>query len=143
MAIIEDLGLSVVINIDGADAVEYDDPEPEPDRKYPDSTVVSKYIESKDDKEYQINCRVLPQHLWLSEADERLLSFHAHIDGACQARKSVRNYPNTRNHENGTVIQGSIIRPTGASSEVLRRFKFSAVTTGTGLRSYDMTYSIY
>ncbi|KAB5582774.1 hypothetical protein GE09DRAFT_1076383 [Coniochaeta sp. 2T2.1] len=128
MAVIEHLGLSVTVHVDGSDTAEYDDPEPVPDKEFPHSTVVSKYIESKDDEEYQIHCRVLPQHSWLSKstAEPRVLTFHTFTDG--HWRNGRVHY---REKGNGFVlsIQGAVATPAGESYSILSKFKFSPVTT--------------
>ncbi|KAB5585798.1 hypothetical protein GE09DRAFT_1180965 [Coniochaeta sp. 2T2.1] len=126
MAVIEDLGLSVTVHIDGADTVEYEDPEPSQDKKFPEARVVSHYIQSEDDKEYQIHCQVLRQHSWLSEADGRVLSVHAYTDGHW---RSGQIYDRRKSKDFVLSIDGTMDTPPGASYSTLSKFKFDAVTT--------------
>lgn len=128
MAVIEDLSLSVAVHVDGAAATEYNDPDVVPDTKYPQSRIVSKYIESKDDAEYQMNCLVLPQLTWLSEENNRGISFDAYIDGKWRRGKLFDR--NSQARQSVLHLEGVGSRSSGSSEDTLRKFKFNAVTTG-------------
>jgi len=128
MTVIEDLGLSVSVHVNGEALVEYDDLDVTPDTKYPNSRIVSRYIESKDNTEYHIACQVLPQHTWLSGEGKRRVSFHAYTDGKWQCAT-----PYAKGHQSRQVVgllAGPITRPHGAADEILTNFKFNSVTTG-------------
>jgi len=62
MAIIEDLGLSVTIEVNGTPLEEYNDAKPSEDSTV-DQTVTkvcSKYVEAKDGAEYIVHCKAMP-----------------------------------------------------------------------------------
>ncbi|OIW27445.1 hypothetical protein CONLIGDRAFT_633807 [Coniochaeta ligniaria NRRL 30616] len=125
MAVIDSLGISAYVRVDGAAAVEYADPDPSPDVKYPDTPVVSKYIESKDDKEYAVVCMTLPQHSWLSTHKDHLLSFQVCADGKHRAARFKR--PCDHDTRYSLIVDGVTSRPRGASHEILSKFKFDAM----------------
>lgn len=125
MAVIEDLGLEVSILIDGTPVTEYEDPEPARDGKYPaDMPISHKYIESKDDTEYVIECKALAQHRWHSLEETSRLSFRAYVDGMSTERKAVS--PKT--------LTGQILGPRpqvlGGGESMRSNFKFNPVTLG-------------
>ncbi|KAB5585799.1 hypothetical protein GE09DRAFT_1210387 [Coniochaeta sp. 2T2.1] len=130
MPIIEDVGLTAAIHINGAPAAEYRDPVKNPDRKYPAAEFISKYIEAKDGVEYSIVCTATPQNLWLAQGDPaaakdsaRAVVFSIQIDGVDQASTYVVNTHQTARIEG---VQG---QAPGDSQQTLRKFKFNAVTT--------------
>jgi hypothetical protein len=128
MAILKSLGLSVTVNINGVAAVEYDNPDPNPDKKYPDVPCVSKYIESKDNTEYSISCQALPQHTWLSKGKKNILRFIVRADGEHEQGTIYSSSDQTR--QAPVEIQGVVNR------DFIRKFKFSAIQTGgTSLQS--------
>lgn len=131
MAVIDSLGISVHVHIDGVPAVEYTDPDPSPDAKYPGTPVVSRYIESKVNKEYSLACETIPQHTWLSTNRDKVLSFVARIDGTRRASKIHR--PDQHDKRRRFFIDGVILRPQGASYETVSKFKFDAVMLGESL----------
>jgi hypothetical protein len=129
MAISEELGLSVAVHVDGTALVEYDDPEVTPDTRYPDSPIVTKYIESKDDVEFSIACTALPGLTWLAEphTDSRIITISAYTDG--NHRCTALLEPKDLLRRTTAHLKGEKYRPAGASHESLRKFRFDAVTT--------------
>ncbi len=128
MAVIDSLGISVHVQVNGAAAVEYADPDPSPDAEYPDTPVVSKYIESKDDIEYAVACMTLPPHDWLSTHKDYLLSFQVCADGKHRSAKIYKPYDHDTRYT--LIVDGVKVRPRGASHETLSKFKFDAVKIG-------------
>jgi hypothetical protein len=128
MAVIDSLGISVSVKVNGEAAVEYADPDPSPDVKYPTVPIISKYIESKDDNEYAIACRTLPEHGWLSTHKDHLLSIQVCADGTHRACSIYK--PNFQDTRCSLIIDGVRVRPHGASHEILSKFKFESVKTG-------------
>lgn len=136
MAVIDSLGISVHVHIDGAPAVEYTDPDPSPDAIYPATPVVSRYVESKVNKEYSLACETLPQHTWLSTHRDKVLSFVAHIDGTIRASKI--HGPDHHDRRRPFFINGVKLRHQGASYETVSKFKFDAVKLG---KSFGLSLS--
>jgi hypothetical protein len=90
--------------------------------------VVSKYIESEPDKEYDIEFKTLPTHRWLPTTDHKnLLSFQAHTDGKCRAKMIYR--ASAHYARLALTIDGVRQRQPGASQETLQKFRFDAVRT--------------
>jgi hypothetical protein len=124
MAVIEHLGLAVSIEINGVATPEYDDPEPCDNIGDPAYTAVChKYIESRDDAEYVIRCRVTDKQKWLRESKDRCLHFWALIDGKFARGAGMRN-----GHDYEVVIKGI-----ESSATTLHGFRFTAVNTGEGV----------
>lgn len=130
MAIIEDLGLVVTIQVNGTPLDEYDDPNPSEDDTVDRTlTAVSqKYVEARDDAEYRIHCKALPGNRWLSEAapEYHLLLFEVEIDGKLQAERGLSW--NRQVMHGGLYVEGKIeYRDTQVS---VRRFRFRTIQTG-------------
>lgn len=137
MAVIDSLGISVHVQIDGTAAVEYVDPDPSPDVKYPTVPVVSRYIESKDGTEYAIACMTLLQHSWLSRRIDYRLSFAVHIDGMYQARMVYGPAQHVMRYS--MIVDGVRVQPLGEPYETLSKFKFDKVTPGDGFDPFSST----
>lgn len=89
MAILEDVpGLSVVVKVDGKNAMEYDDDD-EPDGDVPEhqaAVTVHKYIESVSDTDYGLELAVEP----VFDFDFPTLSCQLYIDGRLVDRPILR-----------------------------------------------------
>ena len=87
MAVIENLGLEVAIQVGDTALQEFRDPEPREDDAVDQKVtpVCSRYIEAKDGAEYKLKLTVL-QNCWLSadRSEEARLFFAVFIDGVFQ-----------------------------------------------------------
>ena len=64
MAVLDEVpGIQVAVQINGRDAVEYDDPEP-PSHDHATCPISSKYIECIDDAEFSIRCVANRDYNW-------------------------------------------------------------------------------
>lgn len=138
MAVIEHLGLAVSIEINGVATPEYDDPEPSDNIGDPAFTAVcNKYIESQDDAEYAIHCRVTDEQKWLRESENRAINFTPVIDGKWIPGSLIE--PGYRDLDE-THIKGN--RSGSTTTPMLQRFRFTAVKTGEGLSSVARSWSL-
>lgn len=131
MAILESLGLAVSVVINGTPVAEYDDLEPDQAvrKEFPGAQIVTKYIESQDDTEYEIRCEALPTHQWLPTSRDNVLTCMVEIDGKHQAGHAL-----TAAKWNRGIVRhiDGVIRKLTASQGTLSKFKFSAVNAGEG-----------
>ncbi|KAK1674395.1 hypothetical protein BDP55DRAFT_667542 [Colletotrichum godetiae] len=133
MAVIDELkGVKVTVQVNGQDAVEYEDSdglEHDVNRRNADSRA-SNYVESKDDAYFSLKYEVNNTHQWVNQ--DRALSFVLYIDGnhidglVCEA---TRFNHRDRNYIWSDVVEGSRERSSAFRSERLNKFKFSRVTT--------------
>ncbi|TKW59438.1 hypothetical protein CTA1_10229 [Colletotrichum tanaceti] len=133
MAIIHDLpGVKITVQVDGQDAVEYDDPdglENDANRKNARWRTFS-YVESKDDAFFSVRYQIDNSHRWQSPV--HALSLTLYVDGkrmdgvVCEATR-FHNYDSffVWDHK----VDGSRERSTASGYERLNKFKFSKVTT--------------
>lgn len=134
MAIIEDLGLTVCVQIDGTPTPEYDDPGPcVEDMGDPASTrVCNKYIEVKDNAEYAFQFSATGKQEWLSQSRKHGFAFRFSVDGEALSSQlfMAGDYGMVR------LDEGVCSFYNGKSW--LRRYKFTVVNRGWLLRfNYD------
>lgn len=110
--------IEVKVRVNGEDATEYDDPEPQGNAPLAQKTVI-KYIESVDDAEFEFVCRALPEYNF---EDEGFVVW-AYIDG----KRIAGAYCDYVRRMNDVVIDGEK-RSTGLGQGQLLRFKFSSLT---------------
>jgi hypothetical protein len=131
MAVLNNLGLSVTIKVNGMPLDEYEDPRPFEDKtvytKAP--SVCSKYVEVKDGDEYSINMEALPKNRWISKSapSDHLLDMDVYIDGKHQQRK-VLSWQ-TQDTQGGVSMDG-VSQYQSSHHKSIRRFKFSTLNTG-------------
>ncbi|KXH45320.1 hypothetical protein CSAL01_08488 [Colletotrichum salicis] len=133
MAVIDELkGVKVTFQVNGQDAVEYDDLdslEHDVNRKNADSRT-SNYVASKDDAYFSLKYEVNTAHQW--ENQDRALSFVLYVDGkhidgvVCEATRFIHR---DRYYIWSEVVEGSRERSSAFRAERLNKFKFSKVTT--------------
>ncbi|KDN66023.1 hypothetical protein CSUB01_00689 [Colletotrichum sublineola] len=133
MAIIRDFpSVKVTIQVDGRDAIEYDDPdgfENDTNRKNARWRTYS-YVESKDDAFFSVRYQVDNSHRW--ESPDHAFALTLYVDGkrmdgvVCEARHFLNSNP-FYVWEN--TIEGSRQRSTASGYDRLNKFKFSKVTT--------------
>ncbi|KAB5582772.1 hypothetical protein GE09DRAFT_1246627 [Coniochaeta sp. 2T2.1] len=93
MAVIQDPGLSVTVQVDCTPLEEYDDPQP--DQQNPADKgavgVCHKYVEAKDGAQYEIRLEATPDQEWISKAldEDRVLRFLVYVDGDV-AEKAIK-----------------------------------------------------
>ncbi|KAK1983183.1 hypothetical protein LZ30DRAFT_715227 [Colletotrichum cereale] len=133
MAIIRDFpGVKVTVQVDGRDAIEYEDPdglETDPNRKNALWRTFS-YIESKDDAFFSVRYQVDNSHRW--EGPDHAFALTLYVDGnradgvVCEAKRFLNFDPF---YVWDTTIEGSRQKSTASGYERLNKFKFSKVTT--------------
>lgn len=133
MAVIKTLGLDVSVVINGKSVPEHDDLKPDLDlnRKHPGTKVVHKYIESEDDLEYSVRCKVLPDHRWLPNRKGNMLEFAVVIDGELQHTKCISFDAWDKKKGASTNVRG-VPTYTDRHHGTLSRFTFSSVNAGEG-----------
>lgn len=131
MAIIEDLGLTISIHIDGTPVPEYDDPEPcVDDIGDPAYThVCNKYIEVKDNAEYAFHFSAIGEQKWLSQTSSHGFTFTFYVDGKAMASHVLKAV-----HQGVRLINQGVISFENGQT-VLRRYRFAAVNMGKVLAS--------
>lgn len=126
MAIIEELGLEVKVNVNGSASAEYPDEEPNVDDTRGQITkACHHYVESVDNAEFGIHVGLIPGtntgQEWTSRSQNHGLSFSVAFDGGpVVAAKSVLKHRNT-------ALLGGV---PNWEDRNLRKFLFSPVTTG-------------
>ncbi|KAJ3950637.1 uncharacterized protein N0V96_001787 [Colletotrichum fioriniae] len=133
MAVIDELkGVKVTVQVNGQEAVEYDDPdglENDVNRKHATHRTFN-YIESKDDTCFTVTYEVNNMHRW--ESPKSAFSLYLYVDGkrmdsvVCEAS---RFYPFDPSYKWSTVVEGSRESSRDPSFDRLSKFKFSQVTT--------------
>ncbi|KDN63137.1 hypothetical protein CSUB01_12282 [Colletotrichum sublineola] len=133
MAIIRDFpGVKVTVQIDGRDAIEYDDPdgfETDTNRKNARWRTF-RYVESKDDAFFSIRYQIDNSHRW--ESPDHAFALTLYVDGkradgiVCEARRFLNFNPN---YVSESAIEGSRQKSTTSDYDRLKKFKFSKVTT--------------
>ncbi|CCF37435.1 hypothetical protein CH063_08763 [Colletotrichum higginsianum] len=133
MAIIHDLpGVKITVQVDGQDAVEYDDPdglENDANRMNARWRTLN-YVESKDDAFFSVRYQIDNSHRW--ESPVHALSLTLYVDGkrvdgvVCEATR-FHNYNPFFVWDH--TVDGSRERSTASGYERLNKFKFSKVTT--------------
>ncbi|KAI3555314.1 hypothetical protein CABS03_02877 [Colletotrichum abscissum] len=133
MAVIDELkGVKVTIQVNGQEAVEYDDPdgfENDVNRKHATHRIF-KYIESKDDTCFTVKYEVNHMHRW--ESPKSAFSLYLYVDGkrmdsvVCEASRFNSFDPF---YKWSTVVEGSRGSSRDPSYDRLSKFKFSQVTT--------------
>jgi hypothetical protein len=126
MAVIEDLGLTVRVQIDGMPTPEYDDPDPCADNMGDPAytRVCNKYIEAKDNAEYTFQFSATGKQEWLSRSPAHAFAFEFYVDGRRMSgslfraahRGTVRLEEGVISLHNGTLL--------------LHRYRFAAVNPG-------------
>lgn len=116
MAVIKQIEVKVRVN--GEDATEYDDPEPQGKGPLAQKTVI-KYIESVDDAEFEFVCHALPEYHF----DDEGFVVWAYIDG----RRIAGKYCDYVRRMDDVIIDGER-RSIGHDQGQLLRFKFSSLT---------------
>ncbi|KAJ9165032.1 hypothetical protein NKR19_g821 [Coniochaeta hoffmannii] len=129
MAIIEDLGLSVTIEVNGTPLEEYNDAKPSEDSTV-DQTVTkvcSKYVEAKDGAEYVVHCKAMPNNTWISSSapKDHIFVFDVYVDGKLQ-RSKVLIWKRQTDH--GGVSADGAAEYHGPR-KLIRRFSFSTIQT--------------
>ncbi|GKT49992.1 uncharacterized protein ColSpa_10173 [Colletotrichum spaethianum] len=133
MAIINEFpGVKITVQVDGQDAVEYEDPdgfETDINRKNVRWRTFN-YVESKDDAFFSVRYQVDNSHRW--ESPNHALALVLYIDGkrtdglVCEARHFLNLDPF---YVWNATVEGSRERSTASGYERLNKFKFSKVTT--------------
>lgn len=134
MAVIDELkGVKVTVQVNGQEAVEYDDPdglENDVNRKHATHRAFN-YIESKDDTCFTVKYEVNHMHRW--ESPKSAFSLYLYVDGkrmdsvVCEASRFNSFDPF---YKWSTVVEGSRGSSRDPSYDRLSKFKFSQVTTG-------------
>ncbi|KZL79903.1 hypothetical protein CI238_02349 [Colletotrichum incanum] len=132
MAIINGLpGVKITVQVDGQDAIEYDDPdgfENDTNRKNARWRTFS-YVESKDDAFFSVRYQVDNSHRW--DSPYHAFSLTLYVDGkrmdgvVCEARHFLNLDPF---YVWETTVEGSREGSTASGYERLNKFKFSKVT---------------
>lgn len=134
MAIIRELpGVKVTVEVDGQEALEYDDPDGlESDHNRKNSRWRAfKYVESKDDTFFTVKYEVDRMHYWA--APDHSLSFFVYVDGKhmddilCEA---AYFQPFRPDYAWKHTVYGARRSSSSTGMERLSKFKFSKVTTG-------------
>ncbi|KAF4775912.1 hypothetical protein HER10_EVM0001842 [Colletotrichum scovillei] len=133
MAVIDELkGVKVTVQVNGQEAVEYDDPdglENDVNRKHATHRAFN-YIESKDDTCFTVKYEVNHMHRW--ESPKSAFSLYLYVDGkrmdsvVCEASRFNSFDPF---YKWSTVVEGSRGSSRDPSYDRLSKFKFSQVTT--------------
>lgn len=123
MAIDEDTGIQVSVQVNGADLPEYEPPESAGhDNARP---VITKYIESLDDAVFTIRVIAdIPYDWGRGELNESTLSFRVALDGQKVASRCLTHmYP-------ASMVDGAeTLEPDGGWVE--KQFQFTSISTGT------------
>ena len=122
MAIDKDTGISVSVQVNGADLPEYEPPESVGhDNARP---VITKYIESFDDADFTI-CVIadIPYGWGRGELNESALSFRVALDGQKVACRCL-----THMCPESTVDGAETLEPDGGRVE--KQFQFTSISTG-------------
>lgn len=125
MAVIEELGIEVKVNVNGSAATEYPDEEPDVDARRQTANTRHHYVESVDNTEFAIHVGLIPGtntgQEWISRSQNHGLSFQVALDGGPDvAAASVFK------HQNTELLEGV----PNCEDRTLRKFLFSPVTTG-------------
>ncbi|KAK1727219.1 hypothetical protein CaCOL14_000794 [Colletotrichum acutatum] len=133
MAVIDELkGVKVTVQVNGQEAIEYDDPdglENDVNRKHATHRTFN-YIESKDDTCFTVKYEVGNMHRW--ESPKSAFSLYLYVDGkrmdsvVCEASRFNQFAPS---YKWSTVVEGSRGSSRDPSYDRLSKFKFSQVTT--------------
>ncbi|KAH8743369.1 hypothetical protein F5883DRAFT_477156 [Diaporthe sp. PMI_573] len=97
MAIIEELGVEVKVQIGASAATEYIDPEPYVDNDAHSQTtnICHRYVESVDNAEFAIHVGLIPGtnvgQQWIGSSRKHALSFSVTIDGTGASKTTVRH----------------------------------------------------
>lgn len=127
MAIIEELGLQVNVNVNGIAAAEY--PDEKPDDKYEPGSKTTKvchhYVESVDNAEFAIHFELIAGintgQLWISRSQNNALCFSVALDGG---RDVTATWVTERSGPR--EVKGIY----GPGNTTFRKFCFAAVSTG-------------
>lgn len=123
MAVDEDTGIQVSVQVDGAGLPEYEPPESTGND--PAGPVITKYIESHDDAVFTILIIADVPYDWgKGELDESALCIHVSIDGQSVAHPCLyHRYPATRVATTETLDSDG--------KWVKKNFQFTSISTGT------------
>lgn len=134
MAIIEELGLEVKVNVNGSAAAEYPDEEPDidDDARRQTTHACHHYVESVDNAEFAIHVGLTPGtntgQKWISRSRSHGLSFLVAFDGGHDvAAASVHR------HRLSRLLDSVEDR----ESQTIRKFLFTPVTTGRSPARYE------
>ncbi|POS76811.1 hypothetical protein DHEL01_v204782 [Diaporthe helianthi] len=130
MAIIEELGLEVKVQVDGSTAAEYEDREPNKDDRVRSQTtkVCHRYVEAVDNAEFSIDVGVIPGYNtgreWIGMSQDHGLSFSVALDGRNFAAASIHH-----ERQISKLVKGIYDH----ESQTLRKFRFAPVSTASRL----------
>lgn len=125
MAIIEDLGLEVNVQVDGSATAEYPDEEPD-DHGFNQTTKTSHhYVESIDNAEFAIHVGLIPGlHIgqeWVDRSRDHRLSFLVAFDGGPNITSKLVQ------HDHPSLLLDGIANH---ADQTLSKFRFAPVSTG-------------
>lgn len=130
MAVLEELGVEVNIEVAGNPATEYPDPEhnANDDENGPPKNVHYCYIESQEKEEFCITFRITKTKAktgsaakWLAAKKDNCLGFHVFLDGGDRATSRVCREPQVLKRIPGI---------TDHANDKVYHFRFSSVSTG-------------
>jgi hypothetical protein len=128
MAIIEELGLNVKVQVNGSAAAEYPDEEPDVEDANCSETTKAchRYVESVDNTEFAIHVGLIPgsntAQEWIGRSPYHRLAFSAAFDGGRNVISTTVSQLHTSD-----LFEGIHNRET----QTLRKFRFAPVSTGT------------
>lgn len=128
MAVLDDLGLEVTIEVAGEPAQEYPDPDHDASNNSDESPTHTCYIESRAGAEYSILGRVRPRKKkspaaqWIAKDQKNALCFGVSFDGGNNAASTLCDQNNLLARVNGAI---------NYVEQKQHMFCFSAVSTGT------------
>lgn len=122
MAVLEELGVGVSIQVDEQDLQEWPDPDPPKlEDAGPETKIVSNYIISQDDREYIIRSNFTKECTWIP-GDRHVILMEMTIDGNKIRGKTAK--------ETGSApIRGNTYYNADGTGS-LYKFKFSGIETG-------------
>jgi hypothetical protein len=135
MAVIDELGLKVAININGAPAAEYPDPEHSTDTEGEAAVPTARrYVQCVDNAAFSIFCQIDENHEWMRQDKNNRLVFCVVIDGML-ANSCVCSRETLRPLEYGqarTVLEIAHTRcfDKETGMDIQREFQFSPISTG-------------
>lgn len=132
MAVIEDLGLAVTIQVNGAPLDEYVDPTPCEDTPVDENAppVCSNYVEVKDGAEYAIHLKALKKNQWISRSapKDHILSMKVYMDGKLQM--STKSLFRENKDRFGGVCMDGVAEYRDSHRRNIRKFKFHTLNIG-------------
>lgn len=132
MAIVEDLGLEVKIQVDGSATAEYTDEEPDEDTLSQTYKTCHHYVESIDNAEFAIHVGLIQGtstgQEWIGRSREHRLSFSVAFDGGPTVTSN-----SVYKHQTSLLLDG-IHNP---ANQTLSKFRFAPVSTGKPPSHFD------